>query len=209
MYYSQCGEQKYLLEYFKGKVGRFLDIGAYDGKTFSNTRALYELGWKGVCVEPSLMAFTQLQKLYKDNENIILVNKALSDKIEILDFYEGYEKSSDGSIEGTLYSSLSERHVKFWKGEGVIFRTIQVETIDWNNLFDMVGTNFNFINIDIEGLSLGAMFRMPLPRLGDLKCLCIEHEYKFQELIQYALECGFYECKVTADNLLMMKEQSK
>ena len=37
-------------EFFKGT---FLDLGAYDGVDLSNTRALTELGWAGVCIEPN------------------------------------------------------------------------------------------------------------------------------------------------------------
>ena len=52
--YSQNNEQTYILEAFAEKSdGRFLDIGAYDAKLLSNTRALYERGWSGVMVEPS------------------------------------------------------------------------------------------------------------------------------------------------------------
>ena len=41
-------------KYFKDKFdGRFLDIGAGDGVTFSNTKLLYDMGWCGISVEPS------------------------------------------------------------------------------------------------------------------------------------------------------------
>ena len=35
--YSQRDEELHILGYFGDKVGRFIDIGAYDGKSFSNT----------------------------------------------------------------------------------------------------------------------------------------------------------------------------
>ncbi len=53
--WSQNGEQQIILNHlkdFKG-VGRFLDIGAYNGTDLSNTRALLEMGWSGVLVEPN------------------------------------------------------------------------------------------------------------------------------------------------------------
>ena len=40
--YSQNQEEKYILKHFKDKQGTFLDLGAYDGKELSNTRALVE-----------------------------------------------------------------------------------------------------------------------------------------------------------------------
>ena len=53
MSYSQNDEEKVILGWFrdkKKKVGRFLDVGAYTGLELSNTRALMEKGWSGVCV---------------------------------------------------------------------------------------------------------------------------------------------------------------
>lgn len=53
--YSQNNEQEIILNHFRDRVtpGRFLDIGAYNGTDLSNTRALLELGWSGVLVEPN------------------------------------------------------------------------------------------------------------------------------------------------------------
>ena len=206
-YYSQCGEQKYLLEYFEGITGRFLDIGAYDGKNLSNTRALYELGWTGVCVEPSPLGFTKLQDLYKNDSNMILIQKALSTINGQADFYEGYQKIEDGIDIGNACSTLNKENVKFWEERGLAFKTIQVTTIDWNHLLDKTGTDFKFINIDIEGTSLEALRNMPLPRLPYLECICIEHDYKFQDLMQYALETGLFGMKITACNVIMMKDR--
>lgn len=51
---SQLGQDKIVDEYFHGKRnGVFVDVGAYDGVTFSNTLMLgREGGWTGVCIEP-------------------------------------------------------------------------------------------------------------------------------------------------------------
>ncbi len=51
--FSQNNEQEIILDYFGDFKGRFLDIGAYNGVDLSNTRALLELGWTGVMVEPN------------------------------------------------------------------------------------------------------------------------------------------------------------
>ena len=51
-YYSQFEQDKFVYEnFFQGKTdGYFVDIGAHDGTTFSNSRFFEELGWTGVCV---------------------------------------------------------------------------------------------------------------------------------------------------------------
>lgn len=60
--YSQNNEQEIILNYFGDFKGRFLDIGAYDGVGFSDTRALLELGWSGVLVEPNPFNLVELIK---------------------------------------------------------------------------------------------------------------------------------------------------
>ena len=61
-FYSQVGQDKWVCEYFNYKRdGFFLDIGAADGITISNTYYLEkELGWKGICVEPLKINFDKL-----------------------------------------------------------------------------------------------------------------------------------------------------
>ena len=53
--YSQDGQSKVIDEIFKGKVcGTFVEVGAADGKVFSNT--LYHevsRAWRGILVEPN------------------------------------------------------------------------------------------------------------------------------------------------------------
>lgn len=51
--YSQNGQDEWLRDvYGKDYKGFYLDIGAHDGVIISNTQALDENGWQGICVEP-------------------------------------------------------------------------------------------------------------------------------------------------------------
>jgi len=65
--YSQGGEEAIILEVFGAFVGCFLDIGALDGVSLSNTRALSELGWSGLCVEANPYAWQLLHSVYPDD----------------------------------------------------------------------------------------------------------------------------------------------
>lgn len=54
-WHSQFGEDKWLHEQgFCGRSGTFIEVGAYDGVSGSNTLAFEEMGWGGVCIEPDL-----------------------------------------------------------------------------------------------------------------------------------------------------------
>lgn len=86
-YYSQHGQDKYLEEtIFKGKRnGVFLDIGASDGITMSNTY-FFEISreWEGVYVEPREKPFKALVK----NRKCFCEYCCVSDKSGVADFLE-------------------------------------------------------------------------------------------------------------------------
>jgi FkbM family methyltransferase len=52
-WYSQAGQDRWVHTVLDGRVGYFVDVGAYDGVESSNTYALEQLGWDGVCIEAS------------------------------------------------------------------------------------------------------------------------------------------------------------
>ena len=71
--YSQYGEEGIIgkiLDELKIKTGTFLEFGAGDGITLSNTRFLAEIGWQGLCIEADEGSFL---KLKKSHENFPLV----------------------------------------------------------------------------------------------------------------------------------------
>ena len=63
--YSQAAEQPHILKAFEGRPpGRLLDIGAWNPFTFSHSRALIEMGWFGVLVEPSPGPASEAESLF-------------------------------------------------------------------------------------------------------------------------------------------------
>jgi len=76
--YSQYNEEDTILEYFKDKVGTFMDIGAGDGVTDSNTHRLSELGWNGICIEYDGILFKRLEENYVDSFNIYNLQKLIT-----------------------------------------------------------------------------------------------------------------------------------
>jgi FkbM family methyltransferase len=63
-FYSQAGQDQFVFHsFFRGRRdGVFVDIGAHDGATFSNSLFFEQfLGWRGLCVEPRPEAFAKLK----------------------------------------------------------------------------------------------------------------------------------------------------
>jgi len=53
LFRAQFGEDRILWKLFQGRTnGYFIEVGAYDGVTLSNTYFLEQLGWCGILVEP-------------------------------------------------------------------------------------------------------------------------------------------------------------
>lgn len=60
-YYAQSGEDRFL-ETLLPRDGFFVDIGAYDGVRFSNTKMVYDWGWSGLAIEGNLKYFESLME---------------------------------------------------------------------------------------------------------------------------------------------------
>ena len=62
-YKSQHKQDEFIVNYFKEKRnGVFVDIGAHDGITLSNTYILEkEYGWTGICIEPMEHEYKKLE----------------------------------------------------------------------------------------------------------------------------------------------------
>jgi len=85
--YSQNREQQFIIDYFGNTIGTFLDIGANDGKTLSNTYQLALYGWFGVCVEPEDIAFSKLKELYEGYGTIDVYKCAIGTTTSVQKFY--------------------------------------------------------------------------------------------------------------------------
>ena len=70
--YSQLDQDLEVLKYYNNKTnGYFVDIGANDGITLSNTYLLEkEYNWNGICIEPVPTIFEKLQKNRPNTINI-------------------------------------------------------------------------------------------------------------------------------------------
>ena len=78
-YFSQAGHDALIEDFFNNNppvYKKFVDIGAYDGVTMSNTRRMFAGGWAGICIEPVRSVFAKLKALYKGT-NVVCVNCAV------------------------------------------------------------------------------------------------------------------------------------
>jgi FkbM family methyltransferase len=140
MYNSQVGQDKWVCTVLKNKVnGYFIDIGATDGVTLSNTYHLEKvLGWTGICIEPNMSQY----EIMKKERDCICLNVAISDKNSVVLFktYEGDRFAGHISNEGYEIESLTLEKL--------------LKDFDCPHVID-------YISLDVEGIEFEILTKFP------------------------------------------------
>ena len=177
---SQLGQDRLVDEYLQGRRnGVFVDIGAYDGVTFSNTLMLEsERGWTGICIEPLPDIFAELWK----NRRCICVHACLGNREE-----EGVEflaVQSDAARARMLSGVLSEydpRHLNRVDVELNEFGgTKSVISVPMRHLHSLLHEHgighVDYLSIDTEGSELLILRSTILSAIGN-PCITVENNY--------------------------------
>ena len=186
-YYSQFEQDKFVYEnFFQGKTdGYFVDIGAHDGTTFSNSRFFEELGWTGVCVEPNPKVF----KILQSDRKCKCVMKALADKVGTAQFFQ--------IIEGAdMLSGLSNEFNQ--KGIKTIHANLQgieneFDYIDVKlDLFDNIVDNnvIDFLSLDTEGNELKILKTIDFDKY-DIKVITVENNDYDNKFFDFLIPKGY------------------
>lgn len=138
---SQLGEDVCLKHWFgcngflNGYRGFYLDIGAYHPFLYSNTRWAYELGWRGMNIDPNEYSIKLFNVFRPDDINI---NCGVSDRDGELHYYIYEEQGASNSFVDDEEKYASD------------VRTVRVRNI--NDLLEEhhIG-NIDFVDIDAEG----------------------------------------------------------
>lgn len=144
-FFGQQLEDKIAWRFFEGETdGFFLDVGAYDGVTFSNTRAFELAGWTGICIEPNPYVFDVLKWL---RPNSLCIRAAVSDYTGVAKF-NAADTTSRLSPDGPLL----------------------VDVITIAQLFRMLCVpKLDYVSIDTEGNDHNVLYGFPFeiyqPRL--------------------------------------------
>jgi FkbM family methyltransferase len=190
-YYSQYEQDKFLNEVlFKNKKnGVFVDIGANDGVTISNSYFFEKnLDWTGVCFEPLAEAFVKLEK----NRRSININGCASDR-NCSDIF--YNVSGYGEMLSGLGSQYDERHLerinKTIEEYGGEITETQVECFNVNDILKKNGINqIDFISIDTEGGELKILRAIDFNKLK-VKAVVVENNYSEPYILQFMSSKGY------------------
>jgi len=187
--YTQNLEEKYILDNARGT--RFLDIGAYDGKTLSSTRALVARGWSGVYVEPNPTILDSLKEVaYISGSDVLPV--AVGTSCGTMPFY----------VTGDMVSSLDKTHAEKWeRNASIVFDTIDVEVIDINTLAERIGYNYDMLNLDVEGINWVVFQQFDWSK-WKFNVVCIEYDDKLSEIQKTLEAAGFRLVYISPENVV-------
>ena len=127
--------------------GFFVDVGAYDGVTFSNTRHLFLRGWSGICIEPSPNNYRILKKVYSGQNRVKLVNLGDGSCDKDAEFFEGGTLSTFSGHAFELFGKLPwSKHINW-----INHFTIKMKTLDMILEENAAPLGFEVLSIDVEG----------------------------------------------------------
>lgn len=198
MAYSQNKEEEVILKYFEGKTGTFIDIGANDGITFSNTRALAERGWKGVLVEPSPKAFDILKMRYDGHKGFYIYPFAIGSHNGKAMLQESGPLCSANDV--GLVSTFHNHEMDRFK-RTVAYNPVEVKIYKWKTFLNRLTIKeFDFISIDVEGNELDIL---PDIDLNKTYCICLEWNSKPELKTEYEKYLdGFELIYTSSENLI-------
>ena len=177
-YPSEIGQDKWVIvKMFPGVAdGFFLDVGSGHGTIGSNTKALEELGWTGICVDPFP---THMEGRTCRMEKVVVSSSAG----QVVKFHT---HSGLGGIADTLGK---------WKAEAEKSPAVELTTVTLAEV--LKGANappfIHFLSLDIEGAELEALRGVPFEKYR-FGAMAIEHndeEPKRTDLLKFLEERGY------------------
>ena len=180
---SQNNEAELVINYFNGYVGSLLSLGENDGKTFSNSYDLIQLGWSADLVEPIYKPYYAMKTLHESNPKVKCHNFGISSQNEVRNIF---------SPEDTLIASLIESEVKKWNTP---YSQVECQFYTFKTAYERFkNLCFEFITIDCEGMDLEILKQLPLGFLG-CQCICVEYSGNQDNLQAIRSYCAQYDLK--------------
>ncbi|MBU0719648.1 MAG: FkbM family methyltransferase [Planctomycetes bacterium] len=184
LFKAQFGEDRVLWEVFRHRpVGYFIEVGAYDGVTLSNTYFLEQMGWDGLLVEP-IPQLCQRAATARPRSRVI---QAAASK-----------QGSQGTAKFTIAQNVpvlsflkaDEDHIARCRREGAQLIEIDVPLTTLNDVLNQerrrpspsgspwvpnVGWRIDLVSIDTEGCELDVLDGFDLERFKP-RVLVIEND---------------------------------
>lgn len=199
--FAQSGEDIIIADLFT-RLGiinpTYLDIGANDPVSLSNTYRLYKKGSSGVCIEPNPVLYKKI--LSKRTRDICINAGVAFDERREADYYVFSPKAHG-------FNTFSKIEAEFWEHTGTeslgkfnIKKIVKTQLIDVNEIIEKYfQPHPNFISIDVEGLDLPIIKTINFDKYKP-EVFCVEtlgysaadKETKNNDVVDFFIDKGYF-----------------
>ena len=162
----------------RSKTGFFIEAGAHDGVSLSNTCFLEQIGWTGLLVEahPELVA-----KCRRSRPRSVVVHAALGRDEGPLTC-EFQMVIGSGGVDALSFSSASDLHRERIEREGGKIEAVTVPCTSLNKLLTKISPpSVDFVSLDVEGAEVLVLSGFDLDKWKP-RILAIEDNSNGQDL---------------------------
>jgi FkbM family methyltransferase len=179
------------------KNGFYVDIGAHDGITFSNTFVFEQIGWEGICIEPDPVIFSMLDRNRKCIKYNVAIAKESDAEIRFASI-SGWGGGGDGSphypasMLGVLESNMLP-HVKHLVQENrgkIEYIAVKIKTFSDIMKNHSEITYIDLLSLDVEGAEIDVLDTIDFSKYR-FGLLCIENNYHGTVLYDYMSAKGY------------------
>jgi len=157
-YYSQHGEDYLLWHFFDfHQNGFFIDIGAHDGVSLSNTKSFEDHGWTGICVEPIpdvAQACRGVRRHVVQAACVAEPAQSVALRVDRSGLWAGID--TDERVVEKAYQDRGSR--------GPEFHTINVPAMRAADLLADNRRPIDFVSVDVEGTEIDVLRGLDLSR---------------------------------------------
>jgi FkbM family methyltransferase len=207
-YYSQAGQDKWIIEkLFPGKVdGTFVDIGAHDGISYSNTYLLEQKGWNGIAVEPNPSVYERLSK----NRKCITIQGCITPKpgTGIFRMITGYSEMLSGLVTeyDVRHINRINKEINLYGGE---YKDIKVNCY---NLIDLLQNQeihqVDYLSMDVEGAEYEVLKSIDFERIN-IAVIGVENNYLDWRIPKLLVSKGYEFNSIVGDEFYINIEMVK
>lgn len=201
-YMSQLGQDRFVNElFFKNKKnGVFLDIGAHDGKTGSNTYFFEkDLGWIGICFEPLPHLFEALSAC----RDVVCINACVAAQSGHVTFL--HLDSVDEQLSGmcTTYDDrmlgIVLNDIKLYGGQ---CHVLELPSVRLDDALAQYGiTHVDFLSLDTEGSELEILKTIDFSKIT-IDVMTVENNFNEPHIRNYLEQNGYiFVQRLTVDDV--------
>jgi FkbM family methyltransferase len=183
MYYSQFKQDQFVNELFvkNSRGGYFVDVGAHDGITYSNSYFFEtELRWNGICVEPLAQEYKKLTL----NRSAIAINACAYSHDGTVNFTSVQDKQSPYRHSYNMLSGVSETHGTVDRVEtfGLESTSMEMPCTRLQTVFSKHHvSHVDYLSIDTEGSEFEVLKGIDFSSVH-INLIDVEHNFQEQQM---------------------------